>query len=118
MWNDGDMNNIKGSRSFLVERCVQCPNNTTEDVTHLCMKFYPARDTGLCSDPIPEWCPLPLFIDFEAEESTVALQMKIGMELEKANKRFLQNAAEEKIRELLDAMGYPDAKIRWKPLDE
>lgn len=44
-----------------IERCVQCPNNTYleggERGDHYCMSQN--KHTGLSSDAIPDWCPLP-----------------------------------------------------------
>jgi len=47
------------ARIFRVERCVQCPycQPSTEQGKHLCLKTYPPKDCGDCSE-IPKWCPL------------------------------------------------------------
>jgi hypothetical protein len=44
-------------RYLPIERCVQCPNNTTVEGKHYCMSQN--EYTGLCSDLIPNFCPLP-----------------------------------------------------------
>lgn len=57
------LNYIEGARYLIIERCVQCPNYALSDKFdgHECLKMD--KPTGECSDPIPDWCPLPLLED-------------------------------------------------------
>lgn len=51
-------------RYLVIERCVQCANNIMKDDHHFCMSQN--QFTGLCSDEIPDWCPLPKMPDMQA----------------------------------------------------
>ncbi len=52
------------------------------------------------------------------ETSTMMLQLRIGKKIEIERKKRLRVEVEENLRKLLDAMGFEDVEIKWKPFSE